>query len=66
MLVGLADRIGEVLYQERNSMFLEKHYNPAYPVLSLLEDQGAVEILARPLAATRRPQEKELGSLGDS
>lgn len=38
MLVPLADRIGRALYGERNALFLHKHYNAAYPVLSLLED----------------------------
>jgi len=30
--------VGETLYGERNGLFLNKHYNPAYPVLSFLED----------------------------
>ena len=38
MLVPVADRIGRMLYGERNALFLHKHYNSAYPVLSLLED----------------------------
>jgi uncharacterized protein len=38
MLVPIADRIGKQLYRERNPLFLHKHYNAAYPVLSLLED----------------------------
>ncbi len=38
MLVPIADRVGETLYGERNALFLQKHYNAAYPVLSLLED----------------------------
>lgn len=38
MLVPLADRIGRVLYGKRDPTFLHKHYNAAYPVLSLLED----------------------------
>jgi hypothetical protein len=39
MLVAVADRIGELLYQEQNPLFLNKHYNPAYPMLSWFEDQ---------------------------
>ena len=42
MLVPLADRVGETLYAERNLLFLAKHYNPAYPVLSYLEDRGSL------------------------
>jgi uncharacterized protein len=38
MLVPIADRVGETLYRERNPHFLHKHYNAAYPVLSLIED----------------------------
>ena len=40
MLMPIADRVGETLYRERNPLFLNKHYNPAYPVLSFLEDAG--------------------------
>ncbi len=39
MLIPIADRIGRSLYHARNPVFLHKHYNAAYPVLSLLEDQ---------------------------
>ena len=38
MLVPIADRVGKQLYRERNALFLHKHYNAAYPVLSLIED----------------------------
>jgi uncharacterized protein len=38
MLVSIADRIGETLFREQNPLFLNKHYNPAYPVLSFFED----------------------------
>ena len=38
MLMKVADRVGKKLYRERNALFLHKHYNAAYPVLSLLED----------------------------
>ncbi len=38
LLVPIADRIGRVLYKKRNPLFIHKHYNAAYPVLSLLED----------------------------
>jgi len=38
MLVPLADEIGRILYRKRNPLFLHKHYNVAYPVLSVLED----------------------------
>jgi uncharacterized protein len=38
MLMPIADRVGNYLYKKRNPLFLHKHYNAAYPVLSLLED----------------------------
>ena len=38
MLVPLADEVGRVLYKKRNPLFLHKHYNVAYPVLSVIED----------------------------
>jgi uncharacterized protein len=41
MLIPIADRIGETLYREQNLLFLNKHYNPAYAMLSLMEDQSS-------------------------
>jgi len=38
ILIPIADRVGKTLYRERSPLFLHKHYNAAYPVLSLLED----------------------------
>lgn len=38
ILMPIADRVGRRLYKKRNPIFLHKHYNAAYPVLSLLED----------------------------
>ena len=39
MLIPIADRLGRSLYRKRDPVFLHKHYNAAYPVLSLIEDQ---------------------------
>ena len=42
MLHPIADRLAARLYKARNPMFLQRHYNPAFPVLSFLEDlEGA-------------------------
>lgn len=42
MLFPIADRLAERLYKARNPMFIQRHYNPAFPVLSFLEDlEGA-------------------------
>jgi uncharacterized protein len=38
MLLPISDEIGRWLYKKRNALFLHKHYNVAYPVLSALED----------------------------
>ena len=38
MLLPIADRVAATLYRERSPLFLHKHYNAAYPVLSLIED----------------------------
>jgi uncharacterized protein len=40
MLIPIADRVGETLYREQNALFLNKHYNPSYPMVSLLEDMN--------------------------
>ena len=40
MLAPIADYVAGVLYKEKNPMFLHKHYNEFYPIMSLLEDRG--------------------------
>ena len=40
MLFPIADRLAARLYRARNALFLHRHYNPAFPVLSFLEDLG--------------------------
>lgn len=47
MLLPIADRVAETLYREQNALFLNKHYNPAYPVVSFLEDQGSGALVRR-------------------
>ena len=37
-LIPFADRLAETLFKERNALFLQRHYNPAYPIASILED----------------------------
>jgi uncharacterized protein len=43
MLIPIVDRVGETLYREQNDRFLQKHYNPLYPLESFLEDNGCPE-----------------------
>ena len=38
MLARVADDVGARLFAERNPRFFQKHYDPAYPILSLVED----------------------------
>lgn len=37
-LIPFADRLAETLFKERNALFLQRHYNPAFPIASILED----------------------------
>jgi uncharacterized protein len=34
----IADRLAERLFKERDAMFIQRHYNPAFPIFSFLED----------------------------
>jgi len=38
MLVSIADRVRETLLRGAGDLFLNKHYNPVYPLVSLMED----------------------------
>jgi uncharacterized protein len=38
MLIPLADRIAEKLFARRDPLFIQRHYNPLFPVMSFLED----------------------------
>jgi uncharacterized protein len=38
-LTPIADKTAETLYQEKNALFLHKHYNKNYSIISLLEDK---------------------------
>ena len=38
MLLPIADRIAGKLYARRDPLFIQRHYNPLFPVLSFLED----------------------------
>jgi uncharacterized protein len=39
LLISIVDKLGEDLFNSRSSMFIQKHYNIAYPLLSMLEDE---------------------------
>jgi len=39
MLIPIADHLAETLYRRRSAMFIQKHYNDMFPVISLIEDR---------------------------
>jgi uncharacterized protein len=41
MAIPIADRLAERLFKEHDPMFIQRHYNPAFPILSFLEDLSA-------------------------
>ena len=38
LVFPIVDRLAERLFKSRDAMFLHRHYNPAFPILSFLED----------------------------
>lgn len=38
ILIPIVDKLGERLYKEGSAMFIQKHYNAVYPILSMIED----------------------------
>ena len=38
LLVPIVDKLGDRLYKKKAPMFIQKHYNTVYPILSLLDD----------------------------
>jgi uncharacterized protein len=40
LLLPIADRLAEKLYKKKSAMFIQKHYNDMFPMLSLIEDSG--------------------------
>jgi uncharacterized protein len=42
MLFPIVDRLGEKLFKKKAPMFIQKHYNAIYPILSLIDDQSSL------------------------
>jgi uncharacterized protein len=40
ILLPIADRLAEKLYKKRSAMFIQKHYNDMYPLISYIEDKA--------------------------
>lgn len=38
ILIPIVDRLGERLFKKGSKMFIQKHYNAVYPILSMMED----------------------------
>lgn len=38
LLIPIVDSLAEKLYKQRNAIFIQKHYNDMFPLLSLIED----------------------------
>lgn len=39
LLIPIADKLAEKLYKKKSAMFIQKHYNAMFPMLSLIEDR---------------------------
>jgi len=39
LLTPIADSVADKLFKERNALFIHKHYNDLYPIVSLVEDR---------------------------
>jgi len=40
ILTPIVDQVASELYNEKNAMFMHKHYNELYPIMSLVEDKA--------------------------
>lgn len=49
MLLPIVDRLAERLYKKRNGMFIQKHYNDMYPIISLIEDKVNNKVIPSPI-----------------
>lgn len=38
LLLPIADKLAHKLFKKRSAMFIQKHYNEAYPIMSMIED----------------------------
>jgi uncharacterized protein len=42
ILLPIVDKLAERLYKQRNAVFIQKHYNELYPILSVIENKTRV------------------------
>ncbi|WP_373261865.1 hypothetical protein [Hungatella hathewayi] len=38
IVIPVVDKLTKRLFQERNGMFIQKHYNDVFPLISMVED----------------------------
>ncbi|MDU4976844.1 MAG: radical SAM/SPASM domain-containing protein, partial [Hungatella hathewayi] len=38
IVIPVVDKLAKRLFQERNGMFIQKHYNDVFPLISMVED----------------------------
>jgi len=59
IILPIADRVAAKLYKKRIPMFIQKHYNDFYPLVSLVEDRSALEnSSSRISTGARTPDER--------
>jgi uncharacterized protein len=46
IVLPVADKLATSLFNRRNPMFIQKHYNELYPLVSLVEDSSQVRTLS--------------------
>ena len=44
IVMPIADRLAEKLFKKKNAMFIQKHYNDVYPLISLIEDKSSDKV----------------------
>lgn len=40
LVLPIADKLAARLYKQRSGMFIQKHYNDMFPLISLVEDKA--------------------------
>jgi uncharacterized protein len=40
VIIPIADKLAARLYKKKNAMFIQKHYNEFYPIVSMVEDES--------------------------
>ena len=46
LITPIADKLAEKLFKERNAMFMHKHYNDLYSIISLMQDKSNADFIS--------------------